>query len=174
MPIRKTDGCPRCAVATGSALSRAVKKDDVSHERRHQAAHDADASPDDAKSRVSCTSFLWHRQSKKSYFGYKLFHRREKQVGAEQSRSQYADTRNDVDHEGICRTIQISHAEDNADPQNGRMPALGCSDWLGSGSRRINCEHTFEITEPLRVVWRRQLKHAGRVINLPHSNRDAF
>src|ERR1043165_7836412 len=30
-----------------------------------------------------------------------------------------------------CRTIQISHAEDNADPRNGRLPALRCGDWLG-------------------------------------------
>jgi hypothetical protein len=30
----------------------------------------------------------------------------------------------------LCRTIQISHAEDNADPQNGRLPALCCGDWL--------------------------------------------
>jgi hypothetical protein len=31
----------------------------------------------------------------------------------------------------FCPTIQISHAEDNADPQNGRLPALRCSDWFG-------------------------------------------
>ena len=29
------------------------------------------------------------------------------------------------------RTIQISHAEDNADPQNGRLPALRCGVWFG-------------------------------------------
>jgi hypothetical protein len=34
----------------------------------------------------------------------------------------------------LCPTIQISHAEDNADPQNGRLPALRCSDWFGSSS----------------------------------------
>jgi hypothetical protein len=41
----------------------------------------------------------------------------------------------------LCLTIQISHAEDNADPQNGRLPALRCNGWFdkATGLRSIRC-----------------------------------
>jgi hypothetical protein len=40
----------------------------------------------------------------------------------------------------FCRTIQISHADDNADPQNGRSPALRCSGWFGSPHEFISVQ----------------------------------
>jgi hypothetical protein len=34
-------------------------------------------------------------------------------------------------------TFEISHAEDNADPQNARLPALRCTDWFGVFSSEL-------------------------------------
>jgi hypothetical protein len=64
----------------------------------------------------------------------------------------------------FCRTIQISHAEDNADPKNGRSPALRCSDWLGFSVERMDVDllslwtHVQEIPfaatqTPRRVIF---------------------
>src|ERR1043165_9010926 len=52
-----------------------------------------------------------------------------------------ASSRGGIVRDGVfifCPTFQISHAEDNADPQNRRLPALRCGGWLGS----FTCEFT--------------------------------
>jgi hypothetical protein len=121
MPIRKTDACPRCAVAPGSApwfefhyLGYAS-----AGYRFYPARWVAES--------FGCSGFI-------SFLG-------SGSLGASNSplnnflgslRVSVSMINSKMDHIVSCRTFQISHSEENADPKDGRLPALGCSGWFGS------------------------------------------